>query len=203
MVSRQPSLPLIAFGCLRSPLIASDRFPIASLIASRIASLIRYTSTGQLDIVPYTLRSDLVNWRRRFGKPVMLSEYGADAACMCSLRRPRLPTGDALRIWRRRSRRRAQRPSHRLLRRVPGGVSPCPFWRLRRAHAGTRIRHQPPMNESASFPYESPSPFRALCRLRLPPRTAHPDQRSGLVVLATARRRASSSASTCGTLRTL
>ena len=45
----------------------------------RIASLIRYTSTGQLDIVPYTLRSDLVNWRRRFGKPVMLSEYGADA----------------------------------------------------------------------------------------------------------------------------
>jgi beta-glucosidase/6-phospho-beta-glucosidase/beta-galactosidase len=77
--SRQTFLPLIAFGCLRSPLIASDRFPIASLIASRIASLIRYTSTGQLDIVPYTLRSDLVNWRRRFGKPVMLSEYGADA----------------------------------------------------------------------------------------------------------------------------
>ena len=38
-----------------------------------------YTSTGQLDIIPPMLRRDLLQWRRRLRKPLLVSEYGADA----------------------------------------------------------------------------------------------------------------------------
>ena len=34
-----------------------------------------YTNTGQLDIIPPTLRHDLISWRRQHAKPILLSEY--------------------------------------------------------------------------------------------------------------------------------
>jgi beta-glucuronidase len=38
-----------------------------------------YTNTGQLDIIPSALADDLRAWRAAHGKPLLLSEYGADA----------------------------------------------------------------------------------------------------------------------------
>lgn len=38
-----------------------------------------YTNTGQLDIISLSLEQDLMAWRRAFGKPIMIAEYGADA----------------------------------------------------------------------------------------------------------------------------
>eukprot|EP00966_Prymnesium_polylepis_P079792 1848899-Prymnesium_polylepis.2 len=37
-----------------------------------------YTNTGQLDIIPTLLQRDLLTWRRTFGKPLLMSEYGAE-----------------------------------------------------------------------------------------------------------------------------
>ena len=39
----------------------------------------RYSSTGQLDIIPPLIRKDILLWRRTFRKPVLISEFGADA----------------------------------------------------------------------------------------------------------------------------
>ena len=38
-----------------------------------------YSSTGQLDIVPPLVRRDVLAWRRAFHKPILVSEFGADA----------------------------------------------------------------------------------------------------------------------------
>ena len=38
-----------------------------------------YTNTGQTDIIPALLQRDLLTWRRTFGKPLLMSEYGAEA----------------------------------------------------------------------------------------------------------------------------
>ncbi len=37
-----------------------------------------YTDSGRLDVIPFQLERDLLGWFNRFGKPVLLSEYGAD-----------------------------------------------------------------------------------------------------------------------------
>jgi beta-glucuronidase len=38
-----------------------------------------YTATGQLDVIPPSIKRDVLQWRRAFGKPIILSEFGADA----------------------------------------------------------------------------------------------------------------------------
>jgi beta-glucuronidase len=38
-----------------------------------------YTNTGQLDIIPTSVRRDVLSWRALHRKPVLISEYGADA----------------------------------------------------------------------------------------------------------------------------
>jgi hypothetical protein len=43
------------------------------------AHLAGYTSTGQLDIIAPLMRRDVLSWRRAFRKPIMVSEFGADA----------------------------------------------------------------------------------------------------------------------------
>ncbi len=38
-----------------------------------------YINTGRLDIINKQLTFDLKNWHEKYGKPVLLSEYGADS----------------------------------------------------------------------------------------------------------------------------
>ncbi len=38
-----------------------------------------YSGTGRLDLIKYRLDNDLNSWYSRYGKPLVLSEYGADS----------------------------------------------------------------------------------------------------------------------------
>jgi beta-glucuronidase len=37
-----------------------------------------YTEAGQLDAIPSLLKQDLLKWHQKYGKPIMLTEFGAD-----------------------------------------------------------------------------------------------------------------------------
>ena len=37
-----------------------------------------YEDTGHLDTIPYKLTQDLDNWYKRFQRPIIITEYGAD-----------------------------------------------------------------------------------------------------------------------------
>ena len=38
----------------------------------------RYSDTGRTDLIELQLSNDIQKWREKFGKPVMVTEYGAD-----------------------------------------------------------------------------------------------------------------------------
>lgn len=37
-----------------------------------------YADSGHLEVIEFQFRKDLLDWHRRFKKPIMLTEYGAD-----------------------------------------------------------------------------------------------------------------------------
>mmetsp|Transcript_15107 Transcript_15107/g.32091 ORF Transcript_15107/g.32091 Transcript_15107/m.32091 type:complete len:714 (+) Transcript_15107:902-3043(+) len=74
--SLDPSRP-ITFATFKSP----DKDVVAPFVDVLMINRYHawYTNTGQIDIIEPTIERDLISWYRRFRKPIMISEYGADA----------------------------------------------------------------------------------------------------------------------------
>ncbi|MBD3242500.1 MAG: beta-glucuronidase [Chitinivibrionales bacterium] len=70
-----PTRPVTIVGC-----IPVDQCRVSSMVD--VVSVNRYfgwyTDSGHLDLIEHQVDADLRRWHERFGKPVLLSEFGAD-----------------------------------------------------------------------------------------------------------------------------
>mmetsp|Transcript_11892 Transcript_11892/g.27523 ORF Transcript_11892/g.27523 Transcript_11892/m.27523 type:complete len:329 (-) Transcript_11892:286-1272(-) len=71
-----PARP-ITFATFKS----SEKDQVASIVDVLMINRYHawYTNTGQIDIIEPIMERDMLAWRRAFRKPIMVSEYGADA----------------------------------------------------------------------------------------------------------------------------